>query len=425
MQQEITKFALLLSLCCWVSGILHAAPAKGRFDLNRWDRSAALVLDGHWLYMPGRFVEPHEFEHILDHDFRDMQMVRPGVSLLDEENAPRFGTYILRLLDPQKLEELALFHGLYFSSAKSQVFCRHIPSRALTLSLGQVGASLTSSTPKFFTSALQDLRELAATGPCTELIIMLQVSSFHRHEAGLWLPPRLGRSSTFQNFMRQQERSSLFILTILLLVSLYAALSAWRATREKGARFIGLGAFLLTLRVACLWRASAGEAGSENWMWQLENAWIVSAAYLVPYLFLKSLMCARLDPQASRPGERFLDGLVLSLLLIQLLIPVRLWTAYTGVFHVLGLGCVLLAILALAQAAHCGTPNVKLPLVGSLFVFSSVLLELLALYRLVEHVPWTIPGYGMAIGIMLQLQMMTQRSADSLENSTVLSASTS
>jgi hypothetical protein len=420
-QWNIVGRALLISVCCWVCGLLQATPGDGRFDLNRWDRSAQLYLDGHWLFMPGRFVEPHEFEDILDHDHQDIQIVQPGVSLQEEEDAPRYGTYILRLAHPQKLDELALLHGRYFSSAKSQVFCRNVPSRTLTLSLGQVGASPTSSTPKISTLALQNLRELAV-GSCTELIIMLQVSSFHHHEVGMWLPPRLGLSTEFQEFMELQERSSLFILSILLFVFLYAATVALRRPQEKNARYLALAALLLGLRIACSFRANRSEEGADPWMWQLENLLVFSTPYLVPYFSWKSLKHFLPASHPSCLSERILDGLVLSILLVQLLTPVSIWTAYAGFFLLLGMASMLLACHELAQALRRRALTAWFQAVGLLFAFSAMLHETLVLYRVMEDASLNIFGYGTAIWITVQLPFMAQRLTGSLEKLKSLAA---
>jgi hypothetical protein len=413
--RETWRLGILISLCCWVSGILYADPGTGRFDLNRWDRKQHLKLDGHWLYMPGRFVEPHEFEDILDHDNQGIKVLEAGALLQEGMEAPRLGTYILRLAHPQKLEELALFHGLYYSSAKSQVFCRNVPSRSLTLNLGQVGASVTSSAPKLSTFAIQNLQELSAVAPCTELVIMLQISSFHHQWAGMRLPPRLGPRADFQDFFVQQERSYAFILGMLLFVSLYAGSFAWRRRQDRSALFVALGALILGLRMACLFRAAETHEGSEPWLWHLENLLISSAGYLLPYLSLKNLKEFLPGTHLSRRAERVLDALTLSMILCQLLTPVRFWTNYSDIFLLFGVGAVLLVLMYWIQALRRGTPNVWPHLLVVLFAWSGILLEMLVVYRVIDYLPLNISWYGSAIWISLQLQLCAQRFADASE----------
>ncbi len=420
--REAFTLGLLISLCCWASGLLYANPGNGRFDLNRWDRTQTLNLDGSWLFLPGRFVEPQELEDILDHDYQDIKVLQAGASIQDDPSAPRYGTYILRLAHPNKLDDLALFHGLYYSSAKSQVFCRNVPSRSLTLHLGQVGASPVSSTPKLSTFAVQNLQPLAAIPVCTELVIMLQVSSFHHSWAGMWLPPRLGPSKEFTDFLAQQEWSYAFILGILLFVSFYAGSFAWRRRQERSAFYVALGALLLGLRIACLFHAAEASEGSAPWLWHFENFLIYSASYLVPFLSLKSLKYFLPGTHLSRGGERALDGLALMIILFQLLTPVRFWTEYAGVFLLFGVGSVLLVLVYLIQAMRQRTPNVWPHFLGVLFAFSGMLMEMLVVYRVIDYLPLNISGYGSAIWISLQLQLSAQRFADALERSEYLSS---
>lgn len=413
---------VLISLCWWVTGILCAEPGTGRFDLTRWDRGHHLNLDGDWLYMPGRFVEPHELEDILEHDNQEIQVLRAGAPIQNRADAPRYGTYILRLAHPQKLAEMALFHGLYYSSAKSQVFCRNQPARSVTLDLGQVGASLTSSTPKLSTFATQPLQGLALVSPCSELVIMLQVSSFHHTWAGMWLPPRLGEAKVFQEFLGQQARSYAFILGILLFVSLYAISFAWRRRQEKTALYVALGALVLGLRIACLFRAAETAQGSSPWVWHLENVCIYGASYLVPYLSLKSLKDFLPHAYLSARTERILGIVVLAALMMQLLTPVRLWTNIAGFFLLIGVSLVLLIIHFLVKALRSGTRHVWPHLLGVLFAFSGMVMEILVVYRVIDYLPLNISGYGSAIWISLQLQLTAQRFADALENSEYLSS---
>ncbi|HET9238615.1 MAG TPA: adenylate/guanylate cyclase domain-containing protein [Oligoflexus sp.] len=412
---------VLMSLSLWVGGSLYAATGDGLFDLNLWDRSRQLNLDGQWLYMPGRFVEPQDFEDILDHDNQDIKVLKAGASIQDEAHASRFGTYILRLSHPQKLEEMAIFHGLYYSSAKSQVFCRNLPQRSLTLNLGQVGASANSSTPKLSTFAVQNLQELSSVMPCSELVIMLQVSSFHHSWAGMWLPPRLGLRAEFQDFIQQQDRSYAFILGILLFVSFYAGSFALRRRQERSALYVSLGAMLLGLRIACLFRAAQSAEGSSPWVWQIENLFIYGAGYLVPYLSLKSLKYFLPGTHLSQKAERLLDGLAVTIIMIQLLTPVRFWTEYAGAFLLFGVACVLIVFHYLIQALRRHTPKVWPHVLGVIFAFSGMVLEMLVVYRVIDYLPLNISGYGSAIWISLQLQLSAQRFADALEKSEYLS----
>jgi class 3 adenylate cyclase len=419
--RELWGRVILMSLGLWVAGSLYAAPGDGHFDLNLWDRSRQLNLDGQWLYMPGRFVEPQDLEDILDHDNQDIKVLKAGASIQDDAHSPRFGTYILRLGHPQKLEDMALFHGLYYSSAKSQVFCRNMPGRSLSMNLGQVGASATSSTPKLSTFAVQNLQELSRIQPCTELVIMLQVSSFHHSWAGMWLPPRLGLRDDFQDFTQQQDRSYAFILGILLFVSFYAGSFAIRRRQERSALYVTLGALLLGLRIACLFRAAQSDAGSSPWLWQCENLFIYGAGFLVPYLSLKSLKYFLPGTHLPLKGERLLDGLALIITLVQLLTPVRFWTEYAGIFLLFGVACVLIVFHYLIQALRRRTPNVWPHFLGVIFAFSGMLLEMLVVYRVIDYLPLNISGYGSAIWISLQLQLSAQRFADALEKSEYLS----
>ncbi|WP_176736750.1 7TM diverse intracellular signaling domain-containing protein [Oligoflexus tunisiensis] len=402
--RDLWAFRLLISLCSWVSGLLYAAPGPGRFDLSHWDQSRPLKLDGTWLYMPGRFVEPHEFENILDHDHQDVDVL-PGNALLHEEAAaPRYGTYILRLARPQNLADMALLHGLYYSSAKSQVFCRQQPRRSLTLNLGQVGASIPSSTPRAASLAIQNLQELASLPACPELVIMLQVSSQHHSRSGVWQPPHLGRRVEFEALRTGQLRSHAFLLAVLLLMSAYGAGLVWRR-QEKSALYVSLGALVLGLRLAAQFHAMQTTAGISRWIWHFENLGMHAAVYLVPYFSWKSLRHVLRGSHPIPWMERVLDGAVLSVLLVQLLTPVQFWTDFTGFLPLLG-GCLMLLFLyGLSQSRGKSRPQIGLHAFGLGLAAGGLLLEILVSGRMIDDLPLHASAYGYAIWLFLQLQL--------------------
>lgn len=391
---------------------LWAADSYAAFDLRRWDRSTNLNLDGQWIFVPHRLLEPTDLPLLENTPHR---LIRAGDGIFED-----YGTYILRLGNPLGLDSLALFHGLYYTSAKSQVFCGDQPENALVMNLGRVATVGADSSPKMSTFAVQDLHELGAINPCEELVIMLQISSFHHAGSGMWLPPRLGPTLEFHRFLSQQEKSYAFILGILLFVSFYAASFAWRRPEEKTAVYVALGGLLLGLRIACLFHAEQNEEGSGAWLWHLENFCIYSAAYLVPYLSLRSLN-EFLPGTVNVPLLRVLDAVVIAAVMIQLLTPVWLWTKAGAVFILFGVICVLMVIAFLVRAIARGNRAAWPHLSGVLLAFSGMLMEMLVVYRVIDYLPLNISGYGSALWISIQLQLAAQRFAEALEKSEYLS----
>lgn len=185
-----------------------------------------------------------------------------------------------------------------------------LPTRAHTLHPGLVGASRESSTPKLSTFAVQNLQDLAANMPCTELVIMLQVPYF--------------------------------------ILKMFERFFTWASVATSRTR-------------------------------------------------------------ARYPGNDCSVG--------QLLTPVGLWTSIAVIFLLFGLTWVLVVIYFLLKALQLGAKNVWPQLIGVLFAFSGMLMEMLVVYRVIDYLPINVSGYGSAIWISLQLT--AQRFAGASNNRSI------
>ena len=202
-------------------------------NLSEWNSHTLLKLDGEWRYYPLTRAKDimdegvlHDVPHIWD------------TSSSSDEPYDFYATYALHIsgLDADQI------YGLYLLDAGTsyQLFV----DDQLIMSNGVVGTDASTQIPQ--QKASVGYFRPDASG---DVILIMEISNFHNHRGGFWLPLTLGNQTSIHEIYHQSSVIETLLFAWFLAIGAVNLLIFFFSTHEKGALYLGLGAELIAARI--------------------------------------------------------------------------------------------------------------------------------------------------------------------------------
>ena len=202
-------------------------------NLSEWNSHTLLKLDGEWRYYPLTRAKDimdegvlHDVPHIWD------------TSSSSDEPYDFYATYALHIsgLDADQI------YGLYLLDAGTsyQLFV----DDQLIMSNGVVGTDASTQIPQ--QKASVGYFRPDASG---DVILIMEISNFHNHRGGFWLPLTLGNQTSIHEIYHQSSVIETLLFAWFLAIGAVNLLIFFYSTHEKGALYLGLGAELIAARI--------------------------------------------------------------------------------------------------------------------------------------------------------------------------------
>lgn len=211
---------------------------SGKVDLREWDaESEALVnLQGKWDFYWHRFVDPGNPPAASAKCYVPNSWNNRVQDTLFK--ALGYGTYRLRILLPEKEQDLALYMHEFSSSYRAFANGEKIGK------MGIPGTNRKQAKPAFGTNTLY------IPNASDTLDLVFHVSNYRRDKAGFWGDIELGKARQVQEAKLQTTLFEMFLFASILVIGLYHLLMFINRQRDYSALFFAVFAMLIALRLA-------------------------------------------------------------------------------------------------------------------------------------------------------------------------------
>ena len=297
------------------------------------------------------------------------------------ERLPAFGyaSYRIRLLLPDTIPALAV--RILSPGSASVLFV----NGKRVASLGQVGTSEVTSHPRFGTM----LARVTSVGGVAEIVV--QVSNWHHHLGGLVRPVELGLQGSFELESLHDRALRVFMAGALLLMTLYHAILY--AYRRKDRIHLVFTTIAVTAMVRVLVPSDHLVQSLVPW---LDYSTLIRIEY-----FTMLLVIAMLASFLREFFSRIVPSIVVKVFLyaflcygcFALFAPLPWVTASAMFAHLVNLSGGLLLIWYISRAVRNGDRRALVLLAALLFLFGTVLNDVLMSARIVST------GYYSSIGL--------------------------
>ena len=305
----------------------------GLLDLRAWDfADGELPLSGEWDFFPGELLGGNEaLTRVPPASLEVPGRWRGEVAGLSGGRGA--GTYRLRLLLPQGVEEL----GVRYTTASTSFELEALSAAggAIVASAGKPSAESAASKPEFRPGA-------AALGPVSgELWLLLRVANYEYRVGGPWRPLYLGRFEAVERGYGARLIGSIALASTLAAISVLFAFFIRAGTAGKG-----FAAFSLFTLVSALRSLVTGQYGIVDVFPSIPFDLVVRLEYLTAFSSygLGLAFFSVLFPEESRPRAfRILVAACAAFLCLVPLAPLRVLTAAITPFYALA-AAILVAI---------------------------------------------------------------------------------
>lgn len=206
---------------------------SGELDLEDWNSNTLATLDGEWRFYPNTFKENmigpgtiHTVPHIWDN------------SIESDTSYHLHGTYTLLItgLIPNHI------YGVYLVDAGTSY--RLTVNNEVVMSNGVLGSSFETQTPE----------QKAATGYFQtdsngEAFFVMEISNYHNHRGGFWLPLTIGNQQIISNYYTRNIIVETALFGWFIAIGAINLLIFFLSKKEKGALYLGLATELIAARI--------------------------------------------------------------------------------------------------------------------------------------------------------------------------------
>ncbi len=417
-------FVFLTLIVLWMAGCQIVQPSQsqspqaeaGELSLIAWDfaQDGPVELIGEWEFYWEQLLTPQDFtptspptatglvtlpKSWTNHEIGDQTFPNNG-----------YATYRLRVPIQPTQDVLALKVDIVRTAHRLFVNGQEIGSN------GQVGTTFETTTPRYapYTSAFVSEDD--------ELEIILQVANFHRSAGGPWTTITLGRNDQIMAIRERNVASNLFLFGSLLIVGLYHLGLYTIRRQEQSTIYFGLFSCLIALRIFV-----TGEMYFirlfPTFNWETVMRIDILTVYVgLPLfaMFIRELF----RHEFSTFVLRIVQVVTLALTVITLTTSARIYTETVLFFEIVLLMVMIYIIVVILQAISHHRDGARVFLVGFLFLFFTVVNDILFENQLIQTGYFTPFGlFGFIFTQTLILSMRFTSAFDHVESLSVERAS--
>lgn len=385
-------FALLLGLF---------ALSGAKLGYGQTERSPTVKLDGYWQFYWKQLLEPH---HVLPAADLSVKLgIWNGLQLPSGEVISSFGyaTYAHDTPSLVKGREYTLSMAALGSSGKIFVFHPDHPESYVFQEVGKVSAEQSSSTKRALVVSFRAQHDGAYK-------ILVQVANHRNHKGGIWGRVEFGEASTIRSITKINDLANMLVVGIALAVGIHSLLT-WLRDRRYWIPLllavIGIGGIIRVLGTSPYF----ADIFPESFEFILRKLEYLSIPWSVIYLFfLRASFGVR---SWEKRATAVLVVFCVPLLLLPLFTPVFIFSQFLVLYQISIVLVAMLSVVMTLRAAFEKQRGAYLILISIFFfcVFIGNDVFLVSIFH--QHGIFTFP-WGIAICLILNLVLMTQRAAE-------------
>ncbi len=371
----------------------------GVLDLRNWDfdRDGNIDLSGEWHFYWKQLVGDVDFKNGTTPDLTGLYSVPNtwnGYQVAGEPlSGDGYATFVLKvLIDPRDTLMAVKIQDM------DTAYTLHVDDQ-LVASNGTVGISRETMEPEF--------RPLTADFGISgdQFRIILQISNYYHRRGGPWSPIQLGSAGTIKAAAQERLLTNGFLIGSIFIMGLYHLFMFTLRRKERSYLYFGLFCSFIALRSLLV---------SERYLhvifpdlsWELLQKLEYLSFYLAVPVFGMFIDSIFSDEFKTR-FLRVIQGIAGLFTLVVLVTPARLFTTTVNAYQVFTLLCGFYIFYVLFRAYKNKREGILILLGGYLFLFLTIVNEILFVNELIQT-GYTIP-LGMFVFIFSQAFMLSQR----------------
>ncbi len=224
----------------------------GMLDLSQWDfdRDGPVKLDGEWNFLWDRLLTPQDFAKLTPIEASRSLRV-PGAWTASQKSPDAslgYGTAWLKIqgLSPHA-EAYALLIPQIGTAYKASLFRPEAADKAAWLwRAGNPAASKADTVPEL----LPQINDVLHTQD-GELILLVQLASYHHRTGGLWRPLELGRTEQVTTRFRNAKARDIAVVAMILMIGFYNFGIFLQRREDRSSLWLAVYCMVIALREFC------------------------------------------------------------------------------------------------------------------------------------------------------------------------------
>jgi len=408
--------SLFLASCSDTSKIKSPPVARqGVMDLSQWnfEKEGVVRLNGEWGFHWKQLLAPDAFSSQgtpKEQDFVTLPSSWNGYQVNGETlSGDGYATYHLRIITNKRHNKL-MFRTSWMGTSYNLFV-----NSELIASNGVVATTLKTTTPQY----LPLMASYQSDGDTLDVV--LQVANFFHTEGGAWYPIEIGLEPQITKIREGHLSIDLFLCGAIFIMGIYYLGLYLYRRKEKSSLMFSLFCLLMAFRSLL-----TGELYLPSIFPGIEWSLLVQLDYLSFYLgvlFFAAFIHV-LFPQLY--SQYFLNGYMAICILFSLTVvvfPVNIFTQYVPIFRMLTVVFALYTTYILIVAALKKKPGSVTLLAGGVFLFLSIISDLIYQQGLVDHYLFFSSDFGYIVFICSQSFILMMRYTNAFNESERLLAS--
>jgi signal transduction histidine kinase/ActR/RegA family two-component response regulator len=384
-------------------------------DLSQWnfETEGVIKLNGEWGFHWKQLLAPSAFssqDNPKEQDFVKLPSSWNGYQMNGESlGGDGYATYHLRIIGNNRHNKL-MFRTSWMGTSYNLFV-----NGELLASNGVVATTLETMTPQY----LPLMASYQSDGDTLDVV--LQVANFFHTEGGAWYPIEIGLEPQITKIREGHLSIDLFLCGAIFIMGIYYLGLYLYRRKEKSSLLFSLFCLLMAFRSLL-----TGELYLPSVFPGIEWSLLVQLDYLSFYLgvlFFAAFIHV-LFPQLY--SQYFLNGYMAICILFSLTVvvfPVNIFTQYVPIFRMLTVVFALYTTYILIVAALKKTPGSMTLLAGGVFLFLSIISDLIYQQGLVDHYLFFSSDFGYIVFICSQSFILMMRYTNAFNESERLLAS--
>ncbi|MDX1960287.1 MAG: sensor histidine kinase [Leptospiraceae bacterium] len=409
-QKSFTLVIIFLSIWILDCSKLKKEPiaSKGVIDLRNWDfeKDGLASLNGEWEFYYKEFLTNEEIDTIPLSQKTFIEVPSPWNSNKTNLSYDGYATYRLKILVKEddvnlslRMYMIATAYNLYFNTT-------------LLASTGVIGRKINESKGKYKFKVV-DLRNFGEK----EIDLILHVSNFENHEAGITTKLLLGNKQSIEGYFQKYEAKELILFGMMFIIGIYH-IGIYSLRKESiTSLYFALFCISSAMREINIGSRFEDLIGVEFSFFY--NVKVYYFFYFASIVFFIRYMYSAFPDEINKYFERFVFYSQLQLAIVSIFIPTQL-LGRIEVFDrilIIIIGCYL--IYSIAKAIKNNREGSLIFLIGFIILFITVVNDILFSSHIIQST--SIISYGMIIFVLFQGLIISQRFSNAFNRTIHLS----
>ncbi len=378
--------------------------SKGVLNLERFDFSKNTYnLDCKWEFYPNKFLTPLDFNSDKNKP-EPIYISVPGLWNSNENkhifgSGEGYGTYHLKIKTKNNKELLAININRIQSSYKLWINSKMYSEQ------GKVGVNQSLSKPAWSSENYHFFKENS------EIEIVIQVANFYHKKGGIENSITIGSSEIIDYTGNKIFGFDIFLVGVILMMGFYHMGMYFLRPKDISALF-----FSLTMIFSATFSLTTGEIIFTNIFPNLPWEILIKTNYISNYsrlifflLFLSSLFPTEYPKKLIRIFK-YLIGIIIFLIIF---LPAKIYTQTLFIFLIIALISVIIIIAGIIKATYKNLSGAKFSLVGTIFLVSTGVNDLLLEYHIINTI--SLATLGFFVFVFLQSYMLSLKTSSKYE----------